>query len=154
MPARMIVQGQRVTESKTIRARQLRQEMTAAERLLWRELRGNKLHGLHFRRQQIIDGFIADFYCHAAGLIVEVDGLGHDDQQEYDAERDRVLAARKLRVLRVSNGAVLRDVVAVLEQISDALRSFKSAPATLQPQEIDQAPPSLRGKGAGGLGQQ
>ncbi len=54
------------------RARELRREMTPAEKVLWQELRGNKL-GLHFRRQQIIAGFIADFYCYAASLIIEVD---------------------------------------------------------------------------------
>jgi very-short-patch-repair endonuclease len=57
----------------------------------WQHLRANQLNGLHFRRQQIIDGFIADFYCHVARLVIEVDGEIHQQQAEYDAERDRVL---------------------------------------------------------------
>ena len=51
---------------------------------VWQELRENKL-GVHFRRQQVIAGFIVDFYCHKAGLVVEVDGDIHDLQQEEDA---------------------------------------------------------------------
>jgi very-short-patch-repair endonuclease len=55
--------------------------MTPAERILWQELRGNKL-GAHFRRQQIIAGFIVDFYCHKVALVIEVDGDVHDLQKE------------------------------------------------------------------------
>ena len=60
--------------------------MTPAEktRSVWQELRGNKL-GVHFKRQQVIAGFIVDFYCHQAALFVEVDGDIHDLQQEEDA---------------------------------------------------------------------
>ena len=58
--------------------------MTPAEKILWNELRANKL-GVHFRRQQVIAGFIVDFYCHKAGLVVEVDGDIHDLQKEEDA---------------------------------------------------------------------
>jgi len=58
--------------------------MTPAEEILWQELRGNKI-GVHFRRQQIIAGFIVDYYCHKAALVVEVDGDIHDLQQEEDA---------------------------------------------------------------------
>jgi very-short-patch-repair endonuclease len=108
MPPRRIVQGQPVTEEKAQRARGLRREMTEAERALWQALRGNRLAGLHFRRQQVIDGFIVDFYCHAAGLIIEVDGGIHEQQPEYDCERERIVAARGLAVLRVRNDAVLQ----------------------------------------------
>ncbi len=64
--------------------------MTPAEKFLWQELRGNKL-GVHFRRQQVIAGFIVDFYCHKAGLVLEVDGDIHDLQQEEDTRREKVL---------------------------------------------------------------
>jgi very-short-patch-repair endonuclease len=62
-----IISGQRVTKEKLQRARELRREMTPAEKLLWQELRAKKL-GIHFRRQQVIVGFIVDFYCHKAAL--------------------------------------------------------------------------------------
>jgi very-short-patch-repair endonuclease len=71
--------------------------------LLFRqELRANKL-GVHFRRQQVIAGFIVDFYCHIAGLVVEVDGDIHDLQQEEDARREKVLREMGLRIVRFRN---------------------------------------------------
>ena len=81
MPVKNIIPGQRVKKEKLQRARELRRDMTPAEKILWQELRSNKL-GIHFRRQQIIAGFIVDFYCHKGGLVVEVDGDIHDLQQE------------------------------------------------------------------------
>ncbi len=78
MGKKNIVTGQRVKKEKLERAKELRRNMTPAERRLWNELRANRLGGWHFRRQQIIDGFIVDFYCHKAGLIIEVDGPIHD----------------------------------------------------------------------------
>jgi very-short-patch-repair endonuclease len=66
--------------------------------LLFRqELRANKL-GVHFRRQQVIEGFIVDFYCHKAALVIEVDGDIHDLQQEEDASREKVLSEMGLRI--------------------------------------------------------
>ena len=73
MPVKYIIPGQKVTKEKLQRAKELRRDMTPAEKLLWQELRANKL-GVHFRRQQIIVGFIVDFYCHKAALVIEVDG--------------------------------------------------------------------------------
>jgi len=70
-------------------ARRMRRRMTAAEALLWERLRASRLEGLHFRRQQVIDGLIADFYCHAAGLVVERDGRIHELQREHDEDRER-----------------------------------------------------------------
>jgi very-short-patch-repair endonuclease len=119
MAARNVVIGQRVTEAKATRARQFRREMTPAERALWAALRRNQLAGLHFRRQQIIDGLIVDFYCHAAALIVEVDGSVHAGQSEYDAARERVLRARGLRILRVTNDEVLGELDAALIRIAE-----------------------------------
>jgi very-short-patch-repair endonuclease len=114
--ARVVV-GQVVRASKVARAKEFRRSMTRAEGLLWQELRTNRLRGLHFRRQQVIAGLIVDFYCHAAGLVVEVDGGVHAGQVEYDEERDRVLAARGSRVLRVRNEDVEGDIGGVLERI-------------------------------------
>ena len=91
--------------------------MTPAERVLWRVLRGRQLDGLRFRRQQIIDGYIVDFYCHASGLVVELDGPIHLAQAEYDRERDLALAARGLRVLRFPNEEVIQDLPVVLDRI-------------------------------------
>jgi hypothetical protein len=83
MPIKNIVTEQAVTKAKLERAKELRREMTPAEKLLWKEVRANKL-GVRFRRQQVIQGFIVDFYCHKAGLVIEVDGDIHDLQKEED----------------------------------------------------------------------
>lgn len=77
MPIKNIVTNQKVTKEKLQRAKELRREMTPAEKLLWQEVRAKKL-GVRFRRQQIIQGFIVDFYCHKAALVVEVDGDIHN----------------------------------------------------------------------------
>jgi very-short-patch-repair endonuclease len=109
-----IVIGQKINPDKMHRVKELRRQMTPAEKILWEYLRGNRLHGLHFRRQQILDGFIADFYCHAARLVIEIDGKIHEQQAEYDAERDKVLLARGLRLLRIKNEEVLQEIDRVL----------------------------------------
>ena len=78
MSLKYIVRGQKVSAKRQTRAKELRREMTPAEKILWKELKANKLNGLHFRRQQIVHGYFADFYCHQHQLIVEVDGDVHD----------------------------------------------------------------------------
>ncbi len=124
MPAaRHIIVGQHVDRAKRVRATELRQQMTEAERLLWAHLRRNQLGGLHFRRQQVIDGLIVDFYCHSKGLVVEVDGGIHQEQQSYDRERDRVMAHRGLRVLRLGNHDVMSDLRGALQRIADACKT-------------------------------
>ena len=122
MPARYVVIGQQLDPKKAVRARELRQSLTAAEKLLWQSLRGNRLGGWHFRRQQVIAGYIVDFYCHAASLVVELDGLVHDNQAEYDWERDGVLKSLALRVVRIKNQEVLENLETVLQKIDQACR--------------------------------
>ena len=122
MKAENIVTGQRVTAAKIQQAEELRRNMTPAEKVLWRELRANRLDGWHFRRQQIIDGFIVDFYCHQAGLVIEIDGPIHATQGEADTEREAVLRGRGLTVLRFTNREVLNDAPTVLEAVRCTLR--------------------------------
>ena len=90
--------------------------MTPAEKILWQEIRANKL-GVHFRRQQVIQGFIVDFYCHKAGLVIEVDGDIHDLQKEEDERRERVLSALGLRIVRFQNDEVVKSLSAVVGKI-------------------------------------
>ena len=114
-----IVRARRDAVKQTL-ALQMRRVMTEAEALLWESLRGNQVGGLHFRRQQVIDGFIADFYCRAARLIVECDGAVHQHQVEYDRERDAVLSTHNLRVLRFTNDSIKNDINSVLNDILSA----------------------------------
>jgi len=116
MPVKNIIPGQRVTKEKQQRARELRRDMTPAEKVLWEQLRANKL-GVHFRRQQVIQGFIVDFYCHKAGLVVEVDGDIHNLQQKEDIRREKQLSELGLRVVRFRNDEVLKNLSAVVEKI-------------------------------------
>ncbi|MBI4340236.1 MAG: endonuclease domain-containing protein [Chloroflexi bacterium] len=104
-----IVTGQPIPEEKRITARQLRKDMTEAERRLWELLRDGQINGHRFRRQQAIDGYIVDFCCHSLGVVIEVHGPVHDQQQEYDQARDKVLSARGLTVLRFKNQEVIED---------------------------------------------
>jgi very-short-patch-repair endonuclease len=117
-PVPHLITGQKIDAAKADFARQLRREMTPEEQLLWARLRGNKLRGLHFRRQQLIHGFIADFYCHAAGVVVEVDGGVHDAQVEYDAARDLAFITLGLFVLRFRNEEVTGGMPGVLDRIA------------------------------------
>jgi very-short-patch-repair endonuclease len=119
MPVRNTVIGQRVGREKAERARALRREMTPAERVLWGRLRGNRLNGRHFRRQQVIAGFIVDFYCHAAGVVVNVDGEVHEGLGQQDEERDAILRGRGFRIVRLRNEEVLGDVEEALARIEE-----------------------------------
>ena len=118
MPAKNIIRHQKVSKAKLARAKELRSKMTPAEALLWRELRGNRL-GVHFRRQQIVSGFIVDFYCHEAGLVIELDEGVHKsaDQAEGDDVRDEVLRKLGLRVIRLQNDDVVADARSAVERI-------------------------------------
>ena len=88
-------------------------------------------HGLRFRRQQVIDGFIADFYCHAARVVVEVDGPVHEGQQQYDRERDEIMKARGLVLVRVTNDQVMESLPWVLAWITTACAGETSPPSPL-----------------------
>ncbi len=119
MSAKYIVSGQKINPKKQVLAKELRQEMTPAEKILWSHLRRHQLNGLHFRRQQIIDGFIVDFYCHSASLVVEIDGEIHQYQLEYDIQREQALQERNLHVIRFSNEEILNHLPDVLEKLKD-----------------------------------
>jgi very-short-patch-repair endonuclease len=119
---RDVVIGQFVSEDKRQFARQLRREMTPQEAKVWQAVRGRRLGGFKLRRQQVIDGFIADFYCAEVGLVVELDGAVHDDRVEYDANRDLVIAQRRLTVLRIRNERIDNELAAVLREVEDRCR--------------------------------
>jgi very-short-patch-repair endonuclease len=120
-----IVRGQKVQPEKLLFAKRLRREMTPAETRLWRVLRGNAADGFHFRRQQVIEGYIVDFFCSSARLAIEVDGGVHEDLVKYDELRAGVLARNGVHLVRISNEAMY-DVEAVIEfinqKIEEALR--------------------------------
>lgn len=85
--------------------------MTPAEQALWFELRRVRVPGTHFRRQAVIGPFVVDFVCHAANLVIEIDGGAHNapDAAARDVERQHWIDGRGYRVLRFSNAEVLCD---------------------------------------------
>jgi very-short-patch-repair endonuclease len=105
--------------------RSLRRNQTVAEQIMWSQLRGRRLHGLRFRRQHPIAGWVVDFYCGEAKLAIELDGAVHDnaDARLRDAERTRLLEASGICVVRFSNDDVERDLAQVLEVIAARAQS-------------------------------
>lgn len=91
--------------------------MTPAGNALWHRLCANRLSGLHFRRQQVIAGFIADFYCHSAALVIELDGGIHSETQDYDSGRDQAMINRGFQILRFTNQEIDQHMENVLSRI-------------------------------------
>ena len=101
------------------KAKQLRQNLTREERLLWEQLRAHRLNGRKFKRQVPIGMYIVDFSCYASRVIVEIDGAHHglDETKEYDEIRTHFLNTEGYTVLRFWNHEVTTNINRVLEQI-------------------------------------
>lgn len=112
------------TPQKSKRAKELRNNLTDAERKLWRALKGKQLEGLKFRRQHPVGRYILDFYCPAVRLCVEVDGGQHNEPENIkrDQTRSDWLAARGISVVRVWNFEVFESLEGVIETILDHVR--------------------------------
>jgi very-short-patch-repair endonuclease len=110
-----MLQGPKATVK---RARRLRREMSFPEVLLWQELR-RRPAGLKFRHQHPAGPYVADFFCHEARLVVEVDGEAHGrgDRPERDAMRDAWFSARRFEVMRIPAGEVLGNLDGVIRGI-------------------------------------
>ena len=113
-------------------ARQLRQQMTLPETILWEILRRHGLKTKKFRRQHpiiyAVEGwkkyfYVADFYCASRKLVIELDGKYHEfhEQKEYDKARDRIMNDMQLKILRITNDELLDDIESVLKKIEEAL---------------------------------
>jgi very-short-patch-repair endonuclease len=102
-------------------SRQLRENMTDAERHLWVKIRRKQLKGYQFYRQKPIGDYIVDFFCPRAKLVIEVDGGQHysGEGSEYDSIRDEYLRSLGLRVMRFSNTDVLTRTEGVVESIAE-----------------------------------
>jgi very-short-patch-repair endonuclease len=100
-------------------SQKLRTTMTDAEILLWSRIKGKQLKGMQFYRQKIIGRYIADFYCAAAKLVIEVDGGQHytNDGRTRDAIRDTYMNSLGLKVVRFSDTDVLKNIDGVVEHI-------------------------------------
>lgn len=136
-----------IREGMRDRARELRANSTVFEQAFWVCVRAKRLGGFKFRRQQVIGGYVVDFVCMEARLIVELDGDWHldDEQRGYDAARDEWLMAEGYRVMRVANREWMADQVGVLGKVEKELRSPLSNPQMEKPSP---QPLSPDGRGA------
>ncbi|MDP2341635.1 MAG: DUF559 domain-containing protein [Deltaproteobacteria bacterium] len=119
-------------------ARELRQRQTPQEATKWKHLRGRRVAGAKFKRQVPLAGFIVDFYCAELCLSVELDGGIHDEQAQRDAERDAILTARGVTVVRIRNEDIDRDLLGVLHRLRTTVGLLLPSP--------------VLGRGAGGEG--
>jgi very-short-patch-repair endonuclease len=108
------------TNTKVAFGQGLRTSQTATERLLWEQLRGRRLADFKFRRQHVLVGYAADFYCPSARLVVELDGTAHNGREAYDRERSRIFESFGVAVLRFTNDEVRLDLASVLDRIEEA----------------------------------
>ena len=110
-------------------ARMLRENMTASEKLLWERLKAKQICGIRFRRQHPIFIFIADFYCHKARSVVEIDGEIHNQQIEYDDGRSAEMEKFFIKIIRFTNYEVENEIDEVIEKITNTVnRCLKSPP--------------------------
>ncbi|UPK27105.1 endonuclease domain-containing protein [Bradyrhizobium sp. 195] len=121
-------------------ARALGRNSTDAERILWSELRAGRLNGASFRRQVPIDRYIADFICHTAKLVIELDGGQHssDAGERADAPRSAAIEAKGFKVLRFSNLDVMTNRAGVLETIATTVAERAPTPTLPRKREREQ----------------
>ncbi len=106
-------------------ARAFRKEPTPSEDILWQSLRGKKLDGIKFRRQQPVGYFVVDFYNSVYRLVIEVDGLIHDNQIEADRARQDVLELLGLNVLRIKSETIENNLPRALNEIRAKIEELK-----------------------------
>ena len=121
----------RATERSMASARRLRRKLSLPEMLLWRLLRLNRRE-LRFRRQHAIGPFVADFYCPAAKMVIEIDGAVHDSRQDSDRMRDAYMRSLGLTIVRIPAAEVLSDPEDVADGIYRLCESL-TGPSTAQP---------------------
>jgi very-short-patch-repair endonuclease len=143
-------------------ARDFRKNPTQSEALLWQELRGKKLNGIKFRRQQPIGPFVVDFYAPSIRLVVEIDGAVHQQQQEADQTRQMILESLDLKIIRFSASQVEDELDSVLAAICLKAEEILFAMGVSAPRSVDRrwvkgeeaTPLSVHRRGVGGEGPQ
>lgn len=105
-------------------ARNLRSNLTGPEKILWSRLPRKQMSGLQFYRQKSIAGYIVDFYCAEAKLVIELDGDSHyqEGAQDYDRIRDACMQAIGLKVLRFLNSDIVQNLESVLDKITNSIK--------------------------------
>ncbi|WP_231507394.1 MULTISPECIES: endonuclease domain-containing protein [unclassified Flavobacterium] len=106
-------------------AKKLRDNATEAEEKLWLAVKNYQIEGFKFRRQHPLSFYVADFYCHALKLVIEIDGGYHltEEQQLLDEERTKHIEFQGLKVIRFTN----EEVLAQLPEVIDKIKAFIAA---------------------------
>ena len=102
--------------------------MPKGERILWGKLRNNQINGFKFKRQVDLGSYVVDFYCHELKLIIEIDGLSHDNEETYkkDIQRQKYLENRGFTIKRYTSEQVFNNLSEVLEDIYNTCDKLKS----------------------------
>ena len=108
-------------------ARNLRNNSTLSEVLLWQQLKGKQMMGYDFHRQKPIDQFIVDFYCSELMLAIEIDGQSHDYRVAYDYERQAYLESLGVKFLRFDDVDVKQNLDGVVLVIRDWIERHPTA---------------------------
>ena len=116
--------------SSFIKAKNLRRNMTTAEKRLWECLKNKQLENHKFRRQHPIHIYIVDFYCHELRLIIEIDGEYHNEPAQIikDIERRDILKFQDLHIIRFSNEEVMNSIGKVLDDLKEYISGFTPRP--------------------------
>jgi very-short-patch-repair endonuclease len=107
------------TQKATKRAKELRQNQTFGEKILWRKLRAKRFHGIKFRRQVPLGPYIADFLCAEKNIVIEIDGDSHYEPgaKKHDENKDSYLCSHGFLVLRFGNRQTIENLKWVLMEI-------------------------------------
>ena len=108
------------------KSRELRKHATTAERKLWRYIRRKQLKGYQFYRQKPIGNYIVDFFCFELMLVIEIDGITHNDKETYDNDRDNQLHKQGIHVLHFFDSEVHENLESVLQSIVDWIENFEN----------------------------
>ncbi len=130
------------------RRKNLRNNSTPAEAVLWRSLKGRGAGGYKFRRQQSIGPYILDFYCPELRLCIELDGSSHDLKFDFDQRRSGFLHEQGIRVVRFENNLVRADVDGIVAEIIRIGEEIKRERIVYDTDDTDPTPtPPLEGRG-------
>ena len=101
------------------RAKALRKAGNFAEVVFWKQVRNWEFWQLDFDRQRVIGNYIVDFYAKSLGLVIEIDGESHNEEEDYDAKRDEFMISIGIRIFRISKLRVLHDLENVMVELED-----------------------------------
>ncbi|TDE46064.1 endonuclease domain-containing protein [Flavobacterium rhamnosiphilum] len=105
-------------------AKELRENSTEAEEKLWLAVRNNQIEGCKFRRQHPLSIYVADFYCHALKLVIEIDGGYHLDEEQrlLDEKRTSDIEFQGLKVIRFTNEEIMLKLPEVIDKIKTVIK--------------------------------